>query len=531
MSDVTELTDDVAPALSTQPAPPAEPTHFGVGGWLRWAWRTLTSMRTALILLFLLALAAIPGSVLPQRGTNALRVAQFFQQHPHLAPVLNRLSLFDVFAAWWFAAIYLLLFTSLAGCVIPRSWQHARALRARPPSPPRRLDRLPHHVNWSSGLAPEAAYDATCEVLRRRRFRYDRHQAGLAAEKGYLRETGNLVFHLALLLLLAGVALGGLFGYKGTKLVVEGDGFANAVGSYDSWHHGRLTRSSSLTPFTLHLDSFAASYVESGPKSGEARSFDARVRYRSKPGAPIRTADIRSNHPLTIGGARVYLVGHGYAPHFVVRDDTGRVVFDGAVPFLPQDGNFDSTGVVKVPDARPQQLGFSGFFAPTAVPTERGFVSVFPGPKNPAVVLLAYRGNLGLDSGVPQSVYALDDAHLTRVATAALGIGDVMKLPGGKATLTYTGVDQWASFQVTYDPGKDIVLVAAVVMIAGLLLSLRVRRRRIWVRATSDEAGVTVVEAAGLGRTDSGAFSEEFGELVSELRAATGQGPDEGTGA
>jgi cytochrome c biogenesis protein len=348
----------------------------------------------------------------------------------------------------------------------------------------------------------------------------DRHPTGIAAEKGYLRETGNLVFHLALLLLLGGVALGGLFGYKATRLVVEGDGFANTVGSYDSWHHGRLASASSLAPFTLDLEHFDATYVETGAKVGEARRFDAHVRYQPRPGAAWRTDDIRSNHPLKLGETKIYLVGHGYAPHFVVRDDSGRVVFDGAVPFLPQDGNFDSTGVVKVPDARPQQLGFSGFFAPTAVPSSQGFVSVFPGAKNPAVVLLAFRGNLGLDSGVPQSVYALDDTQLTRVATAALGPGDTMRLPGGKATLTFTGVDQWASLQVTYDPGKQVVLVAAILMIAGLLLSLRIRRRRVWVRAVPEEGGATVVEAGGLGRTDSGAFTEEFALIVRDLQTA-----------
>src|SRR3954453_8701309 len=137
MSDITE----VAPELSTQPAQPEEPARFGVVAWLRWAWRTLTSMRTALILLFLLAVAAVPGSLVPQRGLNELRVARFYQDHPHLAPVFNKLSLFDVFASWWFAAIYILLFTSLAGCVIPRSWQHARAMRSRPPARPGRPAR------------------------------------------------------------------------------------------------------------------------------------------------------------------------------------------------------------------------------------------------------------------------------------------------------------------------------------------------------------------------------------------------------
>jgi cytochrome c biogenesis protein len=518
---VADITETQPADLSTQPVAPADPPRFGVIGWLRWGWRTLTSMRTALILLFLLALASIPGSVIPQRNLNPLRVQQYFEAHKDLAPILDRFSLFDVFAAPWFAAIYLLLFLSLAGCVIPRSWQHAKAMRSRPPPPPRHLNRLPQTATWQTTLDRDAAHDELRTVLRRKRFRVDGHGTALAAEKGYLRETGNLVFHLALLLMLLGIALGSLYGYKATRLVVDGKGFANTVGSYDSWKPGRFTTSSTLSPFTIELAKFDASYIETGPKAGQANTFVAHVRYQSKPGGAWHTDDLRVNHPLSFGTTKVYLVGHGYAPRFTVRDDEGRVVFSGPVPFLPTDGNFGSTGVVKVPDARPKQLGFSGFFLPTAVPSARGFVSVFPGPKNPAVVLLGYRGDLGLDTGVAQSVYALDDSKLDKVATAALGIGDTMVMPGGKGSITFSGVEQWASFQVTYDPGKRLVLAAAVVMILGLLLSLRVRRRRVWVRADRDEAGRTVIEAGGLGRSDSGAFVDEFADLVTQLKAVT----------
>ena len=118
-------------------APPPNP------GWLRWGWRQLTSMRTALILLFLLALGSIPGSVLPQEGTDQSSVQQYFTAHPTLAPWLNRLGLFNVFAAPWFAAIYLLLFASLIGCVVPRTFRLVGAARTPPPRAPRNLARLP----------------------------------------------------------------------------------------------------------------------------------------------------------------------------------------------------------------------------------------------------------------------------------------------------------------------------------------------------------------------------------------------------
>src|SRR5204863_1351133 len=100
------------------------------------AWRRLRSMRTALVLLFLLALAAVPASLLPQRRLNPAKVVQYRAEHPALAPLLDRFGLFDVFSSPWFAAIYLLLFVSLVGCILPRVRLHLRALRKAPPTAP-----------------------------------------------------------------------------------------------------------------------------------------------------------------------------------------------------------------------------------------------------------------------------------------------------------------------------------------------------------------------------------------------------------
>ncbi|HEX6055984.1 MAG TPA: cytochrome c biogenesis protein ResB, partial [Intrasporangium sp.] len=104
----------------------------------RWAWRQLTSMRTALFLLLLLAVAAVPGSVFPQRNIDSGRVADYLAQNPDTGPWLDRLGFFDVYASPWFSAIYLLLFVSLIGCIVPRTRVHLRALRATPPRAPAR---------------------------------------------------------------------------------------------------------------------------------------------------------------------------------------------------------------------------------------------------------------------------------------------------------------------------------------------------------------------------------------------------------
>jgi cytochrome c biogenesis protein len=529
----TVVDDERSTALSTQPAQPSRPGGRGPIPVLRQLWRQLTSMRTALLLLALLALAAIPGTVIPQRGLDPVKVNNYLADHPHLGPLLDRLSLFDVFAAPWFAAIYLLLAVSLLGCVVPRIRLHARAMRRRPPDAPRYLLRLPASTQWQTDESPDSFAARVHAMLRHGHWRADVRAepdgaVTVAAEKGYLRETGNLVFHIALLVLLAGIALSGLYGYKGTVLVTQGSGFANAREAYDVFEPSRLFSDSQLAPFSFTLRRFSAAYQS----NGEPTAFNAFIAYKSSPSAAPAPYDIRVNHPLNLPGAKVFLVGHGYALRLKVTNRAGQVVYDGDTPFLPDDSLFASHGVVKVPDlgAGDGQLGLTGFFYPTAAVTAGGgLVSTFPGLDNPVLSLAAWRGNLGLGSGVPQSDYSLPVSGLSNIGVTQLtppkpgrpaGSSSEWKLPDG-ATVTLEGVDQWATFQVAHQPGKRTVLVAAILIIAGLLASLRVRRRRFWARAVpapdGEGGGRTVVTAAGLARSDVGGFADELDDLVGQI--------------
>lgn len=511
-------------------APPEEPSvpPLGSVGMARWAWRQLTSMRTALVLLFLLALAAIPGSLLPQRSVNPFDVADFARRNPVLAEWYDRFSLFDVYSSPWFAATYLLLLTSLVGCVVPRSRRHLAAMRARPPAAPRNMSRLPERAQWETGLPPDRVTERARHALRRRRFRTVGGQGTVSAEKGYLRETGNLLFHAAMLGFLVAVALKSFFGFQGSVLVAEEQGFANSLSQYDDVTPGRLFSPDSLEPFVLTLDDFHATFQQAGDQRAAPRSFLADVTYRADPAAPPRSYDLRVNHPLVIDGTKVFLVNHGYAPRFTVRDGRGQVVWSGSAPFLQQDGNFTSTGVVKVPDAQPSPLGFEGLFAPTAaIDPRRGPRSLFPAPRSPAVFLTAWKGDLGLDSGIPQSVYRLETRNMTQFRDGgeplrfALRPGARRALPDGLGSITFDGLDRWVQLDVKRDPGGPVALGSAAVALAALVTSLGVRRRRVWVRVTADgEGGRSVVEVGGLPRSESAAFSDEFARLADDLRRA-----------
>ena len=473
--------------------------------------------------------------MLPQQGTNPAGVQQYYASHPALAPWLSRLGLFNVFGAPWFAAVYLLLFASLVGCVVPRTFRLAGSARTLPPRAPRYLARLPRSAEYAAALPPAEAVEVAARVLSGHGFRLrlpaDPADGGhwVSAEKGYLREAGNLLFHLALLGVLVSVALGGLFGYKADRLLVQGDTFADTASALDEFYPGRLVTAADLGPFTITLDKFDASYISSGQQRGQPSAFDAQISYTEQPGGPARTGQLAVNSPLSVDGAKVYLIGHGYAPEFRVTDARGQVVYNAATPFISgTSGNFLSEGVVKVPDAQPEQLGFTGVFVPTAVDVGGTLESVFPAADNPVVSLIAYAGNLGENTGPPQSVYQLDTGGMQRLTASpqVLLPGQSMKLPGGRGTITFTGYVPWVSLAITHDPGQLPALICGIAALGGLLLSFMIRRRRVFVRARSAPDGEhgTMVQVGGLARTDaSGGFEAEFASLAAELRSATEQ--------
>ncbi|MFI6513929.1 cytochrome c biogenesis protein ResB [Spirillospora sp. NPDC050679] len=532
-------TDGAAEAAATaapaaRQAAPEAPRPKGLGpiGWLRWGWRQLTTMRTALVLLFLVALGAVPGSILPQRGEAPEKVVEYLDEHKTLGPWLDKLSMFDVFASPWFAAIYILLFVSLAGCVLPRAVKHYQAMRARPPAAPRNLARLPQSATYESDAAPEEVLAEARRLLRKRRFRVDAGDGAVAAEKGYLGETGNLVFHLALLALLFALGLGNLFGYRGNVLITEGKTFANGLNHYDQFTPGRAFDTDELAPFSFTLDDYKATYATEGAQRGQAIDYDARLRYREAPGSPEKRYNLKVNHPLQVGGAKIYMLNHGYSPVFTVRDAKGDIAFQDAVPFLPMEPrNLTSEGVIKVPDALPEQLAFYAILWPTAVASKDGkqVESAWPDPLRPVLTISSFKGDIGLDSGTPQSVYKLEGIgetlHPIKDGQKLLEPGETFKLPNGAGSITFDGLREWTSLAVNHDPGRWPALIAAILAVAGVIASFMVRRRRVWVRAGAGKDGRTVVQVGGL---TLGHPTPEFDDIVTALRGE--RGPD-GSGA
>jgi cytochrome c biogenesis protein len=518
---------------------------LGPVGMLRWAWRQLTSMRTALFLLLLLAIAAVPGSIWPQRNIDAGRVVDYLAQHRSAGPWLDRLGFFDVYSSPWFAAIYLLLFISLVGCVVPRSKIHWRAMRAQPPAAPIRLERLPEHGQIEVDGAPADVLQIARDVLARRQFfggrwavkhalvrrwRLRSEGLSLSAESGYLRETGNLVFHTSLIVVIVAVAVGHLFGWRGDRILVAGQSFSNTISAYDTFDPGPWVNTEALSPFIVAVDKLDVTFEEHsiGAQRGAPRDFTAYTRTQTGPRAPQIHQILKVNGPLTFGGTSVFLLGNGYAPVITVRDRSGQVLMHEATPFLPQDANYKSVGAIKVSAASPKQLGFFGFFLPSEyLDQNAGPSSFFPDLKNPALALGVYEGDL-YPQGRPQSVYTLSTEKMTQLKGAGgqplrllLKPGQTISLPGGRGSITFDSVQRWAGLSIRYDPGKMLALIGAVAALAGLIASLMIRRRRVFVRVRPI-GGRTVVSIGGLAKGEDPGLAATIEDLLSTIAQRSG---------
>jgi cytochrome c biogenesis protein len=529
---------------------------------IRTLWRALTSMGTALVLLFLLALAAVPGALLPQRSLNASKVQQYIADHNVIGPWLDRLQFFDVFSSFWFTAIYVLLFVSLVGCLTPRMIEHVRSLRAVPVPAPRNLSRLPKYATAEVVGAPEAVAAAISERLRgwRRVTRDTDEGIEVSAEKGYLREFGNIVFHFSLLGLLVAIAVGKLFGYEGNVIVVanSGPGFCSASpAAFDSFRAGNSVDGTSLYPMCLRVNDFQAHYLP----NGQAVSFASNIDYQA--GSDLadgtwRPYRLEVNHPLRIGGDRVYLQGHGYAPTFTVTFPNGQTRTQ-TLQWRPDDPHtLLSSGVIRVdppggmyPDPaerRKHQLAIMGLFAPTAEFDGTLLSSSYPAANDPAVAIDVYRGDTGLDTGRPQSLFTLDprlieQKRLTKVKRTNLRKGEEVRLDDG-TVVRFDGATPFVNLQVSHDPGQVWVLVFAMSMMGGLLVSLILRRRRVWARArigggqersdsgiggggqersdsgiggAGSSPGTVTIEFGGLARTDNSGWGSEFEKLTERM--------------
>jgi cytochrome c biogenesis protein len=346
--------------------------------------------------------------------------------------------------------------------------------------------------------------DVIENYLRKKRYRVRREAGSISAEKGYLRESGNLLFHLSLVMILIAVGVGSLFGMKGDAILNVGDRFVNTPTSYDSLGFGKYQSENTMQPFAIQVVDFQAKY---DPATNSPLDYTLKVRVANPYGATPVEKTVKVNSPLKLGSTNVYLQANGYAPIVIVKDKSGKIIFNGPTTFLPQDGNLTSTGAIKIPDMSPQ-IGFVSSFLPTADrdPVRGGFSS-YPEVLDPKLLVSVWKGDLGLNSGVAQSVYRIDTSKMERIGLKALVLNEPYDF--GEGSITFTGWNSWVNLQIVDDPGKGYALLGAILAILGLLTSLFTRQRRVWAKQSGRKT-----QLAGLAKNGIPGLQEEIAELV-----------------
>jgi cytochrome c biogenesis protein len=489
-------------------------------------WRTLRSMRTALILLFLLAMASVVGSVIPQIPNSPERAASYQVEHRVVGAFFRRAGFFDVFGSWWFALIATLLFVSLVACLLPRSRAHLRAIRQRPVHA-RELDSFPQYAERRVAAPPDRAADLSQKVLRRKLFRVSRAPTpAVAAEKGTAREFGSLLFHWAFLLILVGAVYGKGTGFSGRAAVVEGQTWTDALANYDGEIRTGRFFSGDFTGTQLRLIDFQDSYRQ----TGQPMDFVSKVALSDADGTSLGTADVRVNHPAEVEGLRIFQYGFGWAPVITIADGD-RTLYDGPVVFT-QDPAPEGVGqlampwhgVVKLPSLDPQ-VGMQVVLWPDS----RAYLQLVTGGEpvamteahDPFITVQAFRGPL-----TDPSLSGLDTATMQKWNHVLVGQGQTKSLgedgAGGTLTVSFPELRQYSVFQVSRDRGVWIVLTGAILVLLGLLPALYTSRRKVWVRAEPDGDG-SVLKVGGLALQRKAQFEGEFANILDELVRACGE--------
>jgi cytochrome c biogenesis protein len=383
-------------------------------------WKTLSRMRTAVILLAIVAALSMVATLLPQRAIQPERASGWIQDHALLGPWFDRLGFFAVYESWLLIGAVVLMYVSLGNCVITR------------------------------GLAL-----------------YRRWRRKLPRNAQFIGEAGSLVFHLSFFVLLFGVMFNLAAGFTAFVNVVEGDSVVEARPSYDQIEEGVLFNPSGHRGFEVKVDKFNASYYTDGRPAdfvSHAEVYDQ--------GRKVSEKDIRVNQYLSYEDVKFYQANYGWAPVIQVFDPNGRVVFDQPVVFFgdPQLSN----GVMKVPSAGPpgQQLGARMFFVPDLQGDASTPRAGTANPDNPAIAMIMFQGDLHADRVA--NVYDLDVSQMKTLWQGGLHLGQTAQIPGGYR-VAFSRLARYTGLQVTYAPGLPIIYASFVLMLGGLLVRLYLR--------------------------------------------------------
>jgi cytochrome c biogenesis protein len=487
----------------------ASETHHTNGqlnpvGRLGWqVWRTLTSVRFAVLQISILAIAGVFGTVLRQVPAFALHDPQAYAQQmasihaaydpvtimganigPPLVDLLEHLGLFTVFSAPWFVFLLTLLAASIVVCTLdrlPDLWRQARRIRLVQPGPfydP----RLPGRA---SVAADDESFDQLAAVLRHKRYGVtvtkvagsdgqpsERH---LYADKNRYMKLATLFTHLGLILFLAGAAVTTALGFETVLFLGEGDSApVQAVGTPDN-----------LLVKNIHFEA---------PLRPDGSFADFRTDlaiYQN--GEQVARKVIRVNDPLEFDGYVFHQNTFGPAEVVTVHDAGGQLLWSGPVLLTDQLAGWPE-GFMTVPGSGVGLL----------------LVLEQASDGTPLLAVTGIGATPGPDGSSILFIQAMDLGETTAPSASA------------GYSVTWDQASAYTGMVVKRDPGQGLIWIAYLSLISGLILSFYFPRRRVWARLRGDRLELALI-------ADRYVNSErEFGALLDQLPVRLRNRPEHG---
>ena len=430
------------------------------------AWRLLTDVRFAVVLITLLAVAGLVGMLVrqfpvtaaddPARYAAELEAVRLawggLPAGSLLVDAFDAVGFFSVFSTPWFLLLMTVLVISIICCTLdrtPRLWRSVGNVRVEQPAAFFESDRDHRAVVDGAG---EDAVVGVGRAFRSRHFRRQRtatvgDTTFVYGDRNQYQKLATLLTHAGLVLFLAGGAVTVAAGFETVVFVGEGDTApVRSVG----------------TPGNLLVKNHA--FYAPRREDGSFADFrtDLSV-YRD--GREVARKTIRVNDPLVFDGFAFHQNTFGPAAELTIRDASGSLVWDG--PLLLDD----------------ELLGLP-----------QGFMTI-PGAEAGLVAVLS-EGADGVPQLVMQGVGPADPATGANdtlfLVTIPSGVTTDPEVTAGHA-ITWAGVGSWTGMVIKNDPGQPVIWLAFGLLIAGLVLTFYFPRRRAWARVAGDHIELAFV--------------------------------------
>jgi len=486
----------------------------------RRVWQTAASIKTGVVLLILVVILAAAGTIILQRPmTEADDMQRAYS--PQALRILDATGMTDVFHAWWFLGLMALVSLCIIAASIdrfPNAWRYY----SRPYKYPDASFRKALHPQKSIPIADEetglVAAERAIDSLGLKPERVVREDHfGIFSERHRISEMAVYIVHASLLLIFFGWIIDGVYGWRGSINLNEGQ-TSNEIVLRD----GKIR----TLPFAIRCDAAGQeNYKDGTPKKWWSKLAVV------EGGRDVKTKEIVVNDPLLYSGVRFYQASYG---------GTGKA---------------KKLVITATPNAsiQPAGAGAAGIGLPTPAPKE---ISLAVGETadldaNTSVRFAEFFSDYAVRDG---QVYKRSNevgdpaAHLivSTKGTSKAGaasfdvwfpsipeVADNAKAPYLLEPKDLT-MGHYTGLEVSHEPGQWGVWTGVVLMGVGLAFVFYVVHMRFWaVPVRDDKTGQTVLWVGGSTNRNRDAFEQRFTELVEavekEVRTISLHAPSERT--